>query len=76
MQSASKNVLIGYNCIVCHTVTPHNNFPSNKVLLALDWSHQELVTTMHDLEHTLVLVGVTFQGLKSYSDTISLSRPR
>ena len=58
-------MLIGYNYIGSRAITFPKNFSSKTVLLALDWSYQELLTMMYDLNHTLVLVGVTFRGLKT-----------
>ena len=58
MWSALKNALTGFNCIDRYTITSLRNFLFNKVFLALGWLHQELVTIMHDLKYTLVLVGV------------------
>ena len=65
MWSSLKNILINYNYIDRRAVTSPENFLSNKALLALDWSHQELVAMMHDLCHILVLVDITFWGLKN-----------
>ena len=38
-------------------------FPPKRILLALDWSHEELATLMHDLIH-FGFSGVAFRGLK------------
>ena len=62
-----KIVLTRFNCVDHCAFTSIGNSPSNKVLLALDWSHQELATMMHDLNHILVLVGVAFRGLKNHA---------
>ena len=53
--SISKNVLIELNCIDHCVVTSFRNSLSNKLLLALDGSHQELTTMMYDLKQNLVL---------------------
>ena len=65
MWSALKNVLTGLKCVDHCVATSLRNFSSKTIPLALDWLHQELVTMMHDLNHTLVLVGVVFLGLKT-----------
>ena len=58
-------MLTGYNYIDSRAITFPKKFSSKTILLALDWSHQELVIMMYNLNHTLVLVGVTFRGLKT-----------
>ena len=62
--SVWKNMLARLNYISYGPVTSPENFSFKKVFLALDWPHQELVTMMHDLIHTLVLMSVVFQYLK------------
>ena len=55
MRSASKNELVGLNCVDHYAVTSPESFPFKMSSWFQVWSHQKLVTMMHDLFHTLVI---------------------
>ena len=57
MRGASKSVLTGPNCIDYSAVTPLEDCLPKR---PSSWLHQEFGTLMHDLIHTLFLVGVAF----------------
>ena len=52
MQSTLKRVLTGPNCIDHRVVIYSENFLPKRSSWLLTWSHQELMTMMHDSIHT------------------------